>query len=159
MAIERIDKKLKEWISAEWELAGHKLSGAFEQSLEVIHTKTSEGIRVDVLGNEYGIYMSKGVTADRIPYTPRPRGTGKGGTSKYIQGLVRYVKARMGIADEREALSVAFAIAYKHKQEGMPIKNGKLGSGFLEIVRKKHIAELEALVAEEFELIIEKSWQ
>lgn len=156
MASERIKRKLKEWITDEWMLAGHNLTGGFEKSLEVKETVTDKGIRIDVLGNEYGIYTSEGVTANKIPYTPRRRGQGRGGTSKYIQGLVFYVQRRMGISNEREALGIAFAIAEKHSKNGMP-KDG--ASKFLDKVGEKHLDELTKIVEEEFNLIIEKAWQ
>jgi exonuclease V gamma subunit len=60
---------------------------------------------------------NSGVTAARIPYTPnsgRP-------PSKYISGLIDYVKRRMRKSD-KEAKGIAFAIASKHKKEGMPTK-------------------------------------
>lgn len=156
MATERIKEKLKEWISDEWMLAGHNLTGGFEKSLEVKETVTEKGIRIDVLGNEYGIYMNKGVSANKIPYTSKRKGHGRGGTSKYIQGLVFYVKRRMGISNEREALGVAFAIAEKHSVNGMP-KDG--GSKFLQKVSEKHLNDLVEIVEQEYNLIIEKAWQ
>jgi hypothetical protein len=66
---------------------------------------------------DYMDINNSGVTAARIPYTPnsgRP-------PSKYISGLIDYVKRRMGKSD-KEAKGIAFAIASKHKKEGMPTK-------------------------------------
>ena len=42
--------------------------------------------------------------------------------SKYIQGLKNFARLRFGVSD-KEALSIAFAIAKKHKREGMPTKS------------------------------------
>ncbi len=131
--VEKITKLLIQKIADEWTLAGHALSGSFIESLESYVQENDKEIVIDIWGNEYGIYMSEGVTPDRIPYTSRKGTRGKrGGTSKYITGLQNYVKMRLGISDEREALGIAFAIAEKHKE------NGIIGSGFLEEVTKKH---------------------
>jgi hypothetical protein len=141
MDIVDVENKLKRYIAEEWRLKGHPLNGAFEKSLEAKTSKIQGGIKIDILGNEYGIYVSKGVSSDKIPYS---RGSKRGGTSKYIQGLKSYVQMRMGISDEREALGIAFAIAEKHKKEGMK------GSGFLQIVSDKYLLEIEGLVTQYF---------
>lgn len=138
-----IDKLNEEFI-----LQGHPDTGAFQESLrgEVVEEDGKEII--NIYGLDYGIYISEGVEAANIPYTKRKRGQGKGGTSKYITGLKNWVKSKLGIADEREALSIAFAIAEKHSVEGMPVRNGKLGSGFIEEVREKYINDLNNKVLE-----------
>jgi len=128
---EQIADILKNQIIDEWVLAGHSLSGSFEESLEAEFVDTTRGYIINIWGNEYGIYRSKGVPAENIPYTRRKRGQGRGGKSKYLTGLINYVQMRMGIGDYNEAVGVAFAIAEKHKQYGM------LGSGFLDEVKEK----------------------
>ena len=70
---------------------------------------------------DYMATINTGVTASRIPYS---RGSGAR-SSQYIQGLTNYVKRRMGKSD-KEAKSIAFAIASKHKKEGMPTKSEML---------------------------------
>jgi hypothetical protein len=148
-----IERQLMDWIIDEWRLAGHSLSGSFEKSLTAETTMLEDGVKIDVVGNEYGIYMNAGVKPENIPYTRRNRGEGKGGTSKYITGLKNYVQRRMGISDEKEALGIAFAIANKHKEEGI------IGSGFLRSVADKHMDRLTELVEDYYSIIIEKSWQ
>jgi exonuclease V gamma subunit len=90
---------------------------------------------------------NSGVTAARIPYTPnsgRP-------PSKYISGLIDYVQRRMG-KSEKEAKSIAFAIASKHKKEGMPTKTSarfsKTGkrTGFIEQALDKNSAKFIELI-------------
>jgi hypothetical protein len=140
-----IKEEMIKAIVEEWMLAGHNLNGSFVKSLEAKEEQITDGVRIDIIGNEYGIYTSTGVTAEKIPYT---RGSGRGGKSKYITGLMNYAKARMGISDDREALGVAFAIAEKHKKEGMK------GSGYLDHVTEKHLERFEELAGKYFEVMI-----
>ena len=76
--------------------------------------------------NDYGLTVDQGVTPDRIPYTPRKRGEGRGGTSKYIQGLLTFWLLK-GLS-QKEALQAAFATANKHKQEGIPSRGSFIHS-------------------------------
>jgi hypothetical protein len=73
-----------------------------------INTLIIEGLVPD-----YMAINNQGVPANKIPYYP---GSGRK-TSKYIDGLIEYAKKRMGKSD-KEAKSVAFAIASKHKKGG-----------------------------------------
>jgi hypothetical protein len=91
---------------------------------------------------------NQGVPANKIPYYP---GSGRK-ESEYIKGLIKYVKLRMGKSD-KEAKGIAFAIASKHKKEGMPTKNSvtkhsKTGrrTGFIEIALEKKEAEMANLI-------------
>lgn len=100
---------------------GHKLTGTLIQSLEA-KVDTASGLTIAFLMERYGIVLNDGVKASRIPYSGRRPETGRSGrTSKYIQGLIEYVKRRKGLSG-KEAKSMAFAIAAKHKKEGMPTK-------------------------------------
>lgn len=78
-----------------------------------------EGVNLisEVYMQDYAKHVDKGVKARNIPYSGR---TGAGGTSKYIQGLIRFWQLR-GL-DNKQAKSAAFATAAKHKKEGMPTK-------------------------------------
>ena len=95
---------------------GHNLSGELIKSLEYQVRENAKGITISFLSSEYGEYVNRGVAADRVPF-----GGGRGGTSKYIQGLIRFVERRMNLKG-KEATSVAFAIARSHKREGMPTR-------------------------------------
>jgi len=113
-----IGKDLINLIAEEWIAQGHNMTGAFIASMTAESVVEKDSLTINIYDNTqrgYGVIMDNGVTADRIPFSP---GSGNK-TSKYIAGLVLFVKARMGLPD-KEALSVAFAIAYKHKAEGMP---------------------------------------
>ena len=102
----------------QYRLQGHNLTGKLIASIEQKVTLTVTGAKVQVLIVDYGVIINNGTPASRIPYTP---GSGRGGTSKYIQGLQNFARLRMGL-NAREALSVAFAIAKKQSKEGMPTK-------------------------------------
>lgn len=143
-------------IDEEFILAGHPNTGQFQENLEGEIRKDDKSIYVDILGPAYGLYLSEGVPPEKVPYRRRKRGQGSGGTSKYITGLHNWVKSKLGISDERESLSIAFAIATRHSEEGFPIRNGELGSKFLEEVSKKYEKQINALVEEIYDEIINK---
>ncbi len=105
-------------IAIAWRAQGHELTGSAVRDMETRITKTAKGYLIEGYLNDYMAYLNTGITAARIPYSP---GSGAR-TSKYIQGLQQYAKQRMGVSD-KEALSIAFAIASKHKREGMPTRN------------------------------------
>ncbi len=138
----------------QYRLQGHNLTGKLIASIEDKVTLTVTGAKVQVLIVDYGVIINNGTPASRIPYTP---GSGRGGTSKYIQGLQNFARLRMGL-NAREALSVAFAIAKKQSKEGMPTKgsfrfskNGKRTGAIedtLEIIDNK-IVQLTADFVEE----------
>jgi hypothetical protein len=101
----------------EWRAQGHELSGSAVKQMETVIREEIATIVIEGYIPDYMAINNSGVTAARIPYTPnsgRP-------PSKYISGLIDYVKRRMGKSD-KEAKSIAFAIASKHKKEGMPTK-------------------------------------
>ena len=105
-------------VANEWKAQGHNLTGAAIKNMEtVIHTETDK-IIIEGFVPDYMAINNQGVPANKIPYYP---GSGRK-TSKYIDGLIEYAKKRMGKSD-KEAKSVAFAIASKHKKEGMTTKN------------------------------------
>jgi len=134
-------------VAIQWKAQGHNLTGNAIQQLEtrVIEAGNStiiEGYVVDYMAN-----INAGVTAANIPYSP---GSGAR-SSKYIAGLIDYVKKRMGKSD-REAKSIAFAIASRHKREGMPTKasarfssTGKR-TGFIEAALEGVEPELAQLI-------------
>lgn len=112
--LDNIAQEIIQLIGDEWIKQGHDLTGAFVQGLSYEIVDNIIYI-YDTTNSGYGKILNAGVSADRIPFSP---GSGAN-TSKYIQGLVRYARLRMGASD-KDALSIAFAIAHKHKKEGMP---------------------------------------
>jgi len=104
-------------VANEWRAQGHELSGSAVKQMETLVKFEINTLVIEGLVPDYMAINNSGVTAARIPYTPnsgRP-------PSKYISGLIDYVKRRMGKSD-KEAKGIAFAIASKHKKEGMPTK-------------------------------------
>jgi GTP-binding protein EngB required for normal cell division len=134
-----IEKKIVDNIIDEWVLKGHNLTGSFVKSLAADINEDDDGFTMNIKGKSYGFIKNSGVNASNIPYSGR---SGNGGKSKYITGLKNYVKLRMGITDEREALGIAFAIAKKQSKNGVP------GSGFLDDAIKKAEDELGDLIVE-----------
>lgn len=134
-------------VANEWKAQGHNLTGAAIKNMEaVIRFQTNELI-IEGFVPDYMAINNQGVPANKIPYYP---GSGRK-TSKYIDGLIEYVKKRMGKSD-KEAKGIAFAIASKHKREGMPTKasarfsqTGKR-TGFIEIALEKKEAEMANLI-------------
>ena len=141
---------------------GHNLSGSLITSLEVVVVPVNNGFALQFLANDYGVILNNGVSAERIPYSPTP--ARRGGTSKYIQALIRYAQRRMQLRG-KEATSAAFAIARKHAREGMPTRGSYRFSknnrrtGWVDAVLEANQSEAEKMVQDwainEFELLIE----
>jgi hypothetical protein len=136
-----------EVIAMEWRAQGHELSGSAVKQMETVVKFEINTLVIEGLVPDYMAINNSGVTAARIPYTPnsgRP-------PSKYISGLIDYVKRRMGKSDN-EAKSIAFAIASKHKKEGMPTKGSVRFSttgkrtGFIEQALDKNSAKFIELI-------------
>ena len=141
---------------------GHRLTGELISSLEYKIQTTANGLTLDFFASEYGTYLNTGVPASRIPYTPGRRGGG-GGTSAYIQGLIRYTQRRMGLRG-KEAVSAAFAIARKHKREGMPTRasfrfsSNNRRTGWVDIILEQDEQKINDIVQDwvgrELELLV-----
>jgi hypothetical protein len=136
-----------EVIAMEWRAQGHELSGSAVKQMETLVKFEINTLVIEGLVPDYMAINNSGVTAARIPYTPnsgRP-------PSKYISGLIDYVKRRMGKSD-KEAKGIAFAIASKHKKEGMPTKGSVRFSttgkrtGFIEQALDKNSAKFIELI-------------
>ena len=136
-------------MKAQIKLAGHVMTSSLVDSVEAQITRTVTGARIEVLLNDYGLSLDRGVPPERIPYTPP---TGRGGRSLYIEGLQRFAQLKLGVTDQRESLRVAFAIARKQKERGMPI------AGPTEFIKKTITAtqaEIDEFAAEWAALIFE----
>lgn len=166
ITMEEISAYTIRYLKEELEQQGHKLTGNLENSLEAIVTDTGKMWTSEVMWEAYGGAVNNGVKADRIPYSP-----GSGAKhSKYIAGLIRFVELRrMAPAGSKEAVRIAFAIARKHKQEGMPTRGsyrfsqngrrmlavqfavGKAWPGIVEGIEKNAGEAIEKLLSEVFE--------
>jgi hypothetical protein len=134
-------------VANEWRLQGHELTGSAVKQMETMVRMEINTLIIEGFVPNYMAINNSGVTAARIPYTPnsgRP-------PSKYISGLIDYVKKRMGKSD-KEAKGIAFAIASKHKKEGMPTKTSarfsKTGkrTGFIEQALDKNSPKFVELI-------------
>lgn len=110
-------KRLQTDMRGELKAQGHNLTGRLSESLEYEIEVQGDVIVATMECEDYGLSIEFGVPASRIPYTPG----GGGGTSKYIQGLIRFWNLR-GVTG-REGVRAAFATAAKHKREGMPTRS------------------------------------
>jgi hypothetical protein len=135
-------------VANEWRLQGHELTGSAVKQMETMVRMEINTLIIEGFVPDYMAINNEGVKSDRIPYYP---GSGRK-TSKYIDGLIDYVQRRMG-KSEKEAKGIAFAIASKHKKEGMPTKNSvikhsKTGrrTGFIEIALDKNSAKFIELI-------------
>lgn len=110
---------LKEEMRQQLKIANHIMTGDLVESIESRILSTIEGRKIEIWLNSYGIALDQGVPPDRIPFTEP---SGRGGRSKYIEGLQRFAQLKLGVTDNRKSLGIAFAIARKHKKVGMPVK-------------------------------------
>jgi hypothetical protein len=115
--IEHIEHVLSEILLNEWEAQGHSMTGKVVKDIDYRVKHETDKIILSGFMYPYANIQARGVKSGKIPFSGR---TGRGGTSLYIQALQNYAKARMGIADEKKSLSIAFAIAHTQKKEGMP---------------------------------------
>lgn len=114
-ALERIVNEAKNNLQSK----GHVNTGRLLASIEKRVYEEANTITGIVEFLDYGIPQDRGVPASKIPFS----GIGGGGKSKYIQGLISWVKSKgFGAATLAEQKSIAFAIAHTHKF-------GKSGSG------------------------------
>ena len=149
-------EKIKSLLIEELKQQGHRLTGALENSIQYQIKEDSTGITAVMLGLDYGLIVEFGVAADRIPYGGK---SGSGGTSKYIQGLVRFFQLRGLVA--REALSAAFATAAVHKREGMPsrgsyaLSSNSRRTGFVKNTLEQYLPTLEQQIGKEAGLVVE----
>jgi hypothetical protein len=111
-------KKLKDALKEQFDQQGHTLTGKAMASVVVEYETSPEELSMEVSAPGYVPIVNKGVPSNKIPYSGR---SGNGGTSMYIQALIDYAKRRMHAGD-KEAKSIAFAIAATHKKEGMPTR-------------------------------------
>jgi len=121
-AAEKIRDIAVEAVKLELAAQGHTLTGALIDSVRGVITTTTTGAMIEGVWLSYGGPVNTGVPASNIPYTRGSRSGG--GSSAYIAGLTLFAKLRFRATD-KEATRIAFAIANKHKQQGMPTQASK----------------------------------
>ncbi|MCK4815658.1 hypothetical protein KA005_07810 [bacterium] len=95
------------------------MNGKIVKEADFVVKETLSSWDMSIFMFPYGAIMETGTPSNKIPFS---KPTGRGGTSKYIQALIGYAKKRMSLPDQ-QAKQVAFAIAMKQKQEGMPTRD------------------------------------
>ena len=122
MAIQDDIKELEDLIvtglTTELKEQGHIMTGRLAKSIRIKTRIFLNGFEMEGSFFRYGAIIDRGTKANRIPFG----GTTGKKTSKYIQGLVEFVKKRRIETNQKKALGVAFAIAKTQKKEGMPTK-------------------------------------
>jgi hypothetical protein len=153
---DKVGRIALEAVALEWKKQGHELTGQSVKSMQVVELDMANGIRLDGYVPANMVYLNTGIPANRIPYSPV---SGKR-FSLYIEGLRQYAKKRMNASD-KEALGIAFAIASKHKREGMPTRTSARYSqtgkrtGFIEAALEAKRPEMERAIIEQ----ITNDWQ
>ena len=108
-------------------------SGSLINSFQHIITPIGEfGVEIKILGNSYWRVVEYGVNAENVPYDASNRSGA--GNSKYIDGLMDWIKIK-GIASDSDVIrGIAFAIATKQTSTqrggygyGNPMDKSKLG--------------------------------
>jgi len=148
--IEIFTKNLFLELSAELERQDHVFTGSLMKSFESKVEQKTNSIDINVLMNDYGLSLNNGIPANRIPYTPPP--PFRGGRSKFIQGLIRWVKLKL-MPSRKRAESVAFAIANKMSKKGYPL-TGKIG--FIDITLEKEESNIIEFIENYVEMMIDK---
>ena len=120
-SLDRIARILRKALAKEIVAQGHDLSGKLKQDIVQEIKRDGSGFTLDIFMKEYAPFVDKGVKASRIPYR---RGSGAK-SSKYISGLIDFVRKRGLATGDKEVKNIAFAIANKHKREGMPTRSSK----------------------------------
>jgi hypothetical protein len=143
--------ELQAALRTELEAQGHSNTGKLSDSIS-FEVSQDGSVAVGLMYFEdYGLFVNVGVNAQNIPFG---KGGSKGGTSKYIQGLVEFWESK-GLSG-REALSAAFATARVHAREGMPSRASFAYSrtgeriGFVQDAIERKVVEIEGTIQERF---------
>jgi len=135
---------------------GHNLSGAGVDSIETeVIEAGAIGYIMRTFMEGYMIVQDQGIQAQRIPF-----GRGGGTTSQFIEGLKNFALKRGMARNDKEATSVAFAIAKKMKQRdnppfGMPTRNALSFSrtgkrtGFIDVALEAIQGQFDRLIEDE----------
>lgn len=157
---------IAEDIKAEMRLQGHVNTGQLIKSVQSEVSNQRDGANLEIEMNDYHVFVEHGVKSGRIPFGGRSK-AGRGTTSKYIEGLIKFWTAKG--KSKKEAKRAAFATAHKHKSEGMPSKgsykhskNGRRLEFINESTKSsKQIEQLETNILEQVDLEAQKilnSW-
>lgn len=150
-ASEIVIKKIKD--------SGFYNTGKLVNSINTIVVDLNNLIEVYVNMLDYGFILNDGVHASRIPYNPNIRTGAK--ISKYIQGLIFWVKSKLGLYGDN-AIGVAFAVANKHSKVGLSTLNSRRFSktgkrqGFINDANKEIQLKVDSIFAKYIDNVIFK---
>lgn len=134
---------------------GHTGTGKLIDSIEYTVKNVFQQISIQIFAADYGKYVNYGVKSDKIPYTIHTKGDARrGGTSKYIEALEKYVLENGFVSSLKDGKSMAFAIAVKQKREGNPTS----GSYKYSVTGKRteFITDAVASIEDQLDLIIQE---
>jgi hypothetical protein len=130
---------------------GHEVTGRLIRELRYKIEKSANEVTLNIYMDKYGIYVNNGVLGAKIPYN---RGSGAK-KSMYIDALIGWIEQKGLESGDRDIKNFAFAIANKHKKEGMPTgsssrfsRNGRR-TGFIDSVIRENNQEVETLIETE----------
>lgn len=151
--LHKVGAFLVEQLREELRLQGHEATGNLMSSLEYKIIKDVDGFELNIYMNGYGLFVEQGVDAKKIPYR---RGSGAE-SSKYINALIQWIQQKGLESGDSKIKSFAFAIAEKHKREGMSTlssrrfsKTGKRDE-FIEDVLNQNSFEVGEEIRDAFE--------
>lgn len=147
--LDAMDEAVIETLAESFRKEGHHMTGKL---IDDIHSEVDliqGGFIINYIAKKYAAYLNFGVKASRIPYSE-----GSGAShSLYIEGLIKYVRLRMGIGDPRMQKSIAFAIARTQKRKGMPIRTEGKGTQWIDKTKEgveRRLTPLFSDLAEEY---------
>ena len=159
---ERMDvflSKIRDDIKAELVAQNHVLTGTLLNSIDFEIQQKPNLIEGLMMMQDYGQAIDQGIKASNVPYSAN---TGRGGTSKYIQGLITFFRLK-GL-DEDEAKSAAFATARTATIEGHPTNGSFVHStngrrtGFFTDTLENLNGEIDAFYEEMGENVVLTVW-
>lgn len=109
--IQQLSENLEENLKKELRDQGHYLTGALERSIRSDIRQDSRDTTLDVTANDYIQDLEEGIPPEHIS-----------ADTAYVMEMAEYARKRFGLQG-KAALRAGYAIARKHKQEGMPTKN------------------------------------
>ena len=144
-----IGRKINEAIIKEWQAQRHTLTGSLEASMRegdsVKVTQDGGNIIVEGYGRHYWKFINFGVTPQQIKW---PFAKAR------ILGLTGYLKLKLGLGD-KEARGMAYAVATKHKREGMP-QPFETRTKFVDKALENITPELDKILEQQIGIMIEK---
>jgi hypothetical protein len=123
LIIQRFREGLEKLVEAgkiELTQQGHRATGSLVESLEAkIISEDLDKLVGVIMAEDYGLIVDQGVKASRVPFSGTG-GSGENQRSKYIEALLRWAQIVRPSLREKERKSFVFAVAHKHRKEGIP---------------------------------------